>query len=79
MNRRMEDRIRKLCVELTTEKDPARVRDLSTQLSAALHSYVETLRQKVLAYPITTERRLSEASAADSGAAVVPKIGGAAN
>jgi hypothetical protein len=77
MNRRMEDRIRTLCHELITEKDPKKVRDLSAQLSAALHAHVENLRLKVLSYPITDEKRVSEATLAEP--AIVPKTDGAAD
>ena len=57
MNRRMEDRIRKLSEELVAERDLTRVRELSVQLRAALHDHIETLRSKVTDYPAVDERR----------------------
>ena len=57
MNRRMEDRIRKLSEELVAERDLTKVRELSVQLRAALHDHIETLRLKVTDYPAVDERR----------------------
>jgi hypothetical protein len=54
MDRRMEDRIAKLCAEFIAEKDPAKARE---QLRNELHRFVETLRAKVVQYPIIDDRR----------------------
>jgi hypothetical protein len=58
MHRRMEDRIRKLCAEFVAEKNPEKSRELSEQLRAELHQFVEILRAKVTHYPIGEERRV---------------------
>jgi hypothetical protein len=85
MNRRMEDRIRKLSGELVAEQDPTKVRDLSTQLRVALHDYIESLRAKVMAYPVVDERRLGNSipapgiSLTKDQAAILPKSDGAAD
>jgi hypothetical protein len=57
MDRRMEDRIAKLCAEFIAEKDPAKARELSAELRHELHCFVETLRAKVVQYPIVDDRR----------------------
>jgi hypothetical protein len=62
MHRRMEDRIRKLCAEFVAEKNPEKSRELSEQLRAELHQFVEMLRAKVTQYPIIEQRRVQGGS-----------------
>jgi hypothetical protein len=55
--RRVEDKIRRLCTDLTVAKDDAEVRAILTELQDALHQYVERLRSRLPNYPIIVERR----------------------
>ena len=58
MDRRMEDRIKKLCGEFVAEQDPEKSRELSEQLRTELHRFIESLRARVAQYPIVEERRV---------------------
>lgn len=57
MPRRIDDRIRELCKEVLSEQDPAKVRQLLSQLQDSLHEHIERLRTNVAAYPLVKERR----------------------
>ena len=75
MHRRMEDRIKKLCSEFVAEKNPEKSRELSEQLRAELHQFVEMLRAKVTHYPMVEERRVQSGIPVVEAApaAIVPK------
>jgi hypothetical protein len=55
--RRVEDKIRRLCTDLTVAKDDTEVRAILAELQEALHQYIERLRSRLPNYPITVERR----------------------
>jgi hypothetical protein len=57
MDRRMEDRIRKLCAEVIAESDPERARELSRELRMELHDFIAELRARVSSYPVVADRR----------------------
>jgi hypothetical protein len=46
-----KERIKDLCVELSTSNDLLRVQDLSTELQLAIHEHIEDLRQRLLEIP----------------------------
>ena len=53
----MEDRIQKLCREFIAENDPEKSRELSAQLRAELHHFIEVLRARVARYPVVADQR----------------------
>ena len=53
----MEDKIRRLCTELTVAKDDTVIRAILAELQDALHEYIERLRSRLPNYPIIVERR----------------------
>jgi hypothetical protein len=53
----MEDKIRKLCDSLVTERDPEKCLQMGIELREALHLYLERLRTSLAEYPIMDERR----------------------
>jgi len=55
--RRVEDKIRRLCADLTVAKGDAEVRAILAELQNALHQYIERLRSRLPNYPIIVERR----------------------
>jgi hypothetical protein len=55
--RRVEDKIRRLCTDLTVAKDDTEVRAILAELQEALHQYIERLRSRLPNYPIAVERR----------------------
>ena len=55
--RRIEDRIRKICVEVLQEEDPERFRQLIEYLRIELHNHVKILRHRAAAYRTMQERR----------------------
>ena len=55
--RRVEDKIRRLCTDLTVAKDDTEVRAILAELQDALHAYIERLRSRLPNYPIIVERR----------------------
>ena len=55
--RRVEDKIRRLCTDLTVAKDDAEAGAILTELQEALHQYIERLRSRLPNYPIIVERR----------------------
>jgi len=57
--RRLEDRIRKLCVEAVATSDPDELNVVLEQLNAALHDHVGRLRKLAAGYPVPIERRQS--------------------
>jgi hypothetical protein len=62
MQRRFEDRIRTLCVELLKEGDDTRIQKLSGELRSLLHTYVEELRKQFAVYPgVQAYRRNTDA------------------
>jgi len=57
MDRRTEDRIRKLCADVIAESDPEKTRALSLELRTELHRFISELRALVSAYPVVADRR----------------------
>ena len=55
--RRVEDKIRRLCTDLTVAKDDTEVRAILAELQDALHQYIDRLRSRLPNYPIIVERR----------------------
>ena len=55
--RRVEDKIRRLCTDLTVATDDTEVRAILAELQDALHAYIERLRSRLPNYPIIIERR----------------------
>jgi hypothetical protein len=53
----MEDRIRRLCSELLAKGDGEEVGPILVELRHALHQHIETLRERLGAYPLLVERR----------------------
>jgi hypothetical protein len=51
VDRRREDRIRKLCSELLAQPDTRTVQELSAELRSELRTYVEELRKQFAVYP----------------------------
>jgi hypothetical protein len=56
-SRRLEDRIRILCVQAVDTTDLSDLTLILEQLSAALHDHIERLRKLAAARPIPPERR----------------------
>jgi hypothetical protein len=54
---RMEDRIRRLCLELLAKKGDEEVRPILVELQEALHLHIERMRERFGAYPFLVERR----------------------
>jgi hypothetical protein len=54
---RMEDRIRRLCLELLSKKGDEEVRPILVELREALHLHIERMRERFGAYPFLVERR----------------------
>ena len=54
--RRVEDKIRRLCTELTVAKDDTEVRAILAELQNALHEYIKRLRSRLPNYPIIVEQ-----------------------
>ncbi len=54
---RMEDRIRRLCLELLAKKSDEEVRPILIELREALHLHIERMRERFGAYPFLVERR----------------------
>ena len=54
---RMEDRIRRLCLELLAKKGDEEVRPILVELREALHLHIERMRERFGAYPFLVERR----------------------
>jgi len=59
--RRVEDKIRRLCTDLTVAKDDTEVRAILAELQDALHQYIERLRSRLPNYPIIVDRRARNA------------------
>ena len=55
--RRVEDKIRRLCTDLTVAQDDTEVRAILAELQDALHQYIDRLRSRLPNYPIIVERR----------------------
>jgi hypothetical protein len=53
----MEDRIRKLCSELLAKRGDEELEPIFAELREALHQHIESLRERVGAYPFFAERR----------------------
>lgn len=63
VQRRIEDRIRRLCAELLEERDHLQMHNLSGQLRSQLHTYVEALRRQFAVYPgVQAHRRKTDAA-----------------
>lgn len=54
---RMEDKIRRLCLELLAKKGDEEVRPILAELREALHLHIERMRERFGAYPFLVERR----------------------
>ena len=54
---RMEDKIRRLCLELLAKRDDEEVGPILVELRHALHQHIERLRERFGAYPLLVERR----------------------
>jgi hypothetical protein len=54
---RLEDTIRKLCLELLAQRGDEESEPKIIELREALHKYTESLRQRFAAYPFLVERR----------------------
>ena len=59
MERRLEDQIRDLFAKIVATDDIGEVQTLSAQLQAAISEHINRLREKVVGYPVATERRSS--------------------
>lgn len=57
---RMEDKIRRLCLELLAKKGDEEVGPILSELREALHQHVKILRQRASAYPFFVERRVRQ-------------------
>jgi len=55
---RMEDRIRRLCLELLAKKGDEEVGPILVELREALHLHIERMRERFGAYPFLVERRI---------------------
>jgi hypothetical protein len=55
--RRLEDRIRNLCLEATTAADPAELNLIMERLKAALHDHATRIRSMVALPPSHRDRR----------------------
>ena len=60
MDRRLEDRIRKLCDKVINAEDDREFQSLATELRESLSEQIGRLRAKLRDYPVTVERRSSE-------------------
>ena len=58
MNRRIEDRVRKLAAQVVAIKDDQEQTRKVRQLRAALRQYMEQLRARLSTYPFGRERRI---------------------
>jgi hypothetical protein len=58
MNRRIEDRVRKLAAQVVAIKDDQEQTRKVRQLRAALRQYIEQLRARLSMYPFGRERRI---------------------
>jgi hypothetical protein len=54
---RMEDKIRRLCLELLAKKGDEEVGPILVELREALHLHIERMRERFGAYPFLVERR----------------------
>jgi len=70
--RRMEDKIRSLCHEIVITKDDAMLATLLKKLREAVHLHIESLRARLVEYPISIERR-EHSSGTRTGAATASK------
>ena len=57
VRRRLEDRIQKLCERIVASKSEEEIKSSCSELRGALSEYAERLREKLKAYPVTSERR----------------------
>ena len=57
MHRRMEDRIRSLCEQLTAEKDAKKLQPMLVELRDTLHQHIARMRDRLAEYPLSVERR----------------------
>lgn len=55
--RRAEDRIRDLCLQITTTKDDSALEAMIVELRGSLHRHVERFRARLVEYPLIPERR----------------------
>ena len=56
--RRVEDKIRRLSVQLLAAEEDEELRPMMVELREALHQHIERLRARFAAYPIVVERRV---------------------
>jgi len=68
----MEDKIRSLCHEIVLTKDDAKLASILKELRKAVHLHIESLRARLVEYPISIELR-EHRSGARSGAATAGK------
>jgi hypothetical protein len=62
LQRRLQDRIQKLCSELLVQQDEKETQKLSGELRSKLRTYVEGLRRQFAAYPgVQAYRRKTDA------------------
>jgi hypothetical protein len=54
---RMEDKIRRLCLDLLATTGDEEVGPILSELREALHQHVKMLRERASAYPFFVERR----------------------
>ena len=60
VERRLEDRIRRLCARLIRTDDGNEFHTVATELRASLAEHIDRLRSKLLEYPLGIERRTSK-------------------
>lgn len=58
-SRRLEDRIRSLCVQAVATSDLAELSKVLEQLKVALHDHIERVRRSAARRPMPPERRSS--------------------
>ena len=57
MPRRLEDRIKDLCVKAIASPDPSEFNDIFKELQNALHEHNERIRKLAASRPVREERR----------------------